>query len=121
MWSALEPCSRDRFCRPGSPPSSGDRCDSAGLSEELTNTLKKAAHEALGATCVPEDFVQIPAIPRTHNAKPMRNVVGRLFLAESSSLNDVSEIANASCLLELKAAIDEWRFQQALPQLDERC
>ena len=92
-----------------------------GLTEELANTLKKAAHEALGAMCVPEDFVQIPAIPRTHNAKPMRNVVQRLFLAQSSTLNDVSEIANAGCLLELKSSVDEWRFQQAQPQLDERC
>ena len=117
----MSPAPATVFCRPGSSPSADDLRGSAGLSEELTNTLKKAAHEALGAMVVPEDFVQIPAIPRTHNAKPMRNVVGRLFLAESSSLNDVSEIANASCLLELKAAIDEWRFQQALPQLDERC
>ena len=93
----------------------------SALSEELANTLKKAAHEELGAMCVPDDFVQIPAIPRTHNSKPMRNVVQRLFLAEGSALNDVSEIANPGCLLELKAAVDEWRFQQALPQLDERC
>ena len=40
---------------------------------------------------------------------------------KGGAFNEVSEIANASCLLELKAAIDEWRFQQALPQLDERC
>ena len=92
----------------------------AGRFEELTNALKRACHETLGATVVPEDFVQIPAIPRTHNAKPMRNVVQRLFL-DHSSLNDVSEIANPSCLLELKTAVDEWRFQQALPVLDERC
>lgn len=92
------------------------------LSDELTNLLKKSAHEALGASCVPEDFVSIPAIPRTHNAKPMRNVVQRLFLAKGGgSFTEVSEIANAHCLLELKAAIDEWRFQQALPILDERC
>ena len=90
------------------------------LTEELTNELKKATHEALGALFVPDDFVQIPAIPRTHNSKPMRNVVQRLFLGDSS-LTDVSEIANSSCLLELKAAINEWRFQQALPTLDERC
>ena len=51
----------------------------------------------------------------------MRQVVQRLFLAESFNLNDVSEIANGSCLLELKAAVDEWRFQMAQPQLDERC
>ena len=51
----------------------------------------------------------------------MRQVVQRLFLNESGTLNDVSEIANPGCLLELKASVDEWRFQQALPQLDERC
>ena len=90
------------------------------LTEELTNDLKKAIHEALGAIYVPDDFVQIPAIPRTHNAKPMRNVVQRLFLGDTS-LTDVSEIANAGCLLELKGAINEWRFQQAMPTLDERC
>ena len=90
------------------------------LSEELSNTLKKVAHEALGPMVVPEDFVQIPAIPRTHNAKPMRNVVQRLFQADSS-LTDVSEIANPACHLELKAAIDEWRFEQSTPVLDERC
>ena len=92
-----------------------------GLTEEMTNSLKKSVHEALGPMVVPEDFVQIPAIPRTHNAKPMRQVVQRLFLNESGTLNDVSEIANPGCLLELKASVDEWRFQQALPQLDERC
>lgn len=81
----------------------------------------QAVHEALGANCVPADFVRIPAIPRTHNAKPMRNVVQRLFLADSTSLTDVSEIANPTCLLELKGAVDEWRFEQAKPQLDERC
>jgi hypothetical protein len=61
---------------------------------------------------VPADFVRIPAIPRTHSAKPMRNVVQRLFRSEGGfELSDVSEIANPSCLLELKAAIDEWRFE----------
>ena len=90
------------------------------LTEEMANDLKKAAHEALGESCVPADFVRIPAIPRTHNAKPMRNVVQRLFQA-ASSVNDVSEIANPACLLELKAAIDQWRFEQATPVLDERC
>ena len=92
------------------------------LTDELTNTLKRVAHLSLGPSCVPEDFVQIPAIPRTHSAKPMRNIVQRLFLTrEGGPYNEVSEIANANCLLELKAAIDEWRFQQAAPQLDERC
>jgi hypothetical protein len=95
--------------------------DDVLLSEELTNMLKMAAHEVLGESCVPADFVRIPAIPRTHNAKPMRNVVQRLFLAESGSITDVSEIANPGCLLELKAAIDEWKFTQAAPVLDERC
>ena len=96
--------------------------EDVALTEELTNALKRSVHISLGASCVPEDFVQIPAIPRTHNAKPMRNVVQRLFLLrDGGAFNEVSEIANASCLLELKAAIDEWRFQQALPQLDERC
>jgi len=90
------------------------------IDEVLTNLLKRASHEALGPNCVPYDFVHIPAIPRTHNAKPMRNVVQRLFLAEKT-LTDVSEIANPSCLLELKAAVDEWRFQQAAPTIDERC
>ena len=90
------------------------------LTEEMTNDLKKAVHQALGPNCVPADFVRIPAIPRTHNAKPMRNVVRRLFQADSS-LTDVSEIANPACLLELKAAIDEWRFEQSTPVLDERC
>ena len=92
------------------------------LDDDLVNILKMSAHEALGASCVPEDFVQIPAIPRTHNAKPMRNVVQRLFTsAGGGAFNEVSEIANATCLLELKAAIDDWRFQQAMPTLDERC
>jgi len=91
------------------------------LTEELTNALKKAVHESLGPLIVPEDFVQIPAIPRTHNQKPMRQVVERLFTSASNAISDVSEIANPDCLLELKAAIDEWRFQQALPVLDERC
>jgi len=95
--------------------------DGVELSEGLINRLKMAVHEALDANCVPADFVRIPAIPRTHNAKPMRNVVQRLFRAEGSALNDVSEIANPACLLELKAAIDEWRFEQARPVLDERC
>jgi hypothetical protein len=67
----------------------------------------------LAPVCVPEAFVQIPAIPRTHNAKPMRNVIQRLFLSESASINDVSEIANGSCLMDLKSSIDEWRFAQA--------
>ena len=75
---------------------------------------------ALGALFVPDDFVQIPAIPRTHNSKPMRNVVQRLFLGDSS-LTDVSEIANSSCLLELKAAINEWRAnnQEALADMSD--
>ena len=93
----------------------------APRAQELTNLLKKAAHEALGPTGVPEDFVQIPAIPRTHNAKPMRQVVQRFFQNVSNAHENVSEIANGQCLLELKAAIDEWRFIQAMPQLDERC
>ncbi len=96
--------------------------DGVELTEELLNRLKMAVHEALDANCVPADFVRIPAIPRTHNAKPMRNVVQRLFRSEgSAALSDVSEIANPACLLELKAAIDEWRFEQARPVLDERC
>lgn len=88
------------------------------LDEQLIAILKRSAHEALGPNCVPYDFVQIPAIPRTHNAKPMRNVVQRLFLAESGPLTDVSEISNPTCLLELKAAIDEWRFLEAMPTID---
>ena len=82
------------------------------ITEELLNRLKKGVYEALDANCVPADFVRIPAIPRTHSAKPMRNVVQRLFRSEGGfELSDVSEIANPSCLLELKAAIDEWRFE----------
>ena len=64
--------------------------------------------------------VRIPAIPRTHNSKPMRNVLQRLFNDDSGGLADVSEIANPTCLLELKAAIDEWRFEQASSMLDQR-
>ena len=118
---------RESNVKPGEkPPSIPIAClvlpEGVSLTDELTNTLKRAVHVSMGASCVPEDFVQIPAIPRTHNAKPMRNVVQRLFLLrDGGAFNEVSEIANASCLLELKAAIDEWRFQQALPQLDERC
>jgi len=95
--------------------------EGCALHEDLVNRLKLAVHEALDANCVPADFVRIPAIPRTHNAKPMRNIVQRLFRAEPGALTDVSEIANPACLLELKAAVDEWRFEQARPVLDERC
>jgi len=91
------------------------------LTEEMTNEFKRATFEAHGENCVPIDFVRIPAIPRTHNSKPMRNVLQRLFLSDSGALSDVSEIANPTCLLELKAAIDEWCFDQARPMLDQRC
>jgi len=91
------------------------------LTEELANVLKRSAHESLGPNCVPYDFIRIPAIPRTHNAKPMRNIVQRLFLADSGAISEISEIANPACLVELKAAVDEWRFEQAMPTLDERC
>lgn len=95
--------------------------EGTSLTEEFTNQLKMATHEVLGENCVPADFVRIPAIPRTHNAKAMRNVVQRIFLAESNSISDVSEIANPACIMELKSAIDEWKFEAALPTLDERC
>ena len=95
--------------------------DGVVLSENVQALLKKRCHEMLGEACVPADFVRISAIPRTHNAKSMRNVVQRLFLSEGGPLKEVSEIANPACLLELKASIDDWRYQQALPVLDERC
>ena len=75
---------RESNVKPGEkPPSIPIAClvlpEGVSLTDELTNTLKRAVHVSMGASCVPEDFVQIPAIPRTHNAKPMRNVVQRLF------------------------------------------
>ncbi len=91
------------------------------LTEEHAAELKKRVHEALGESCVPADFVRIGAIPRTHNAKCMRHVVQRLFVDEGAHLKDVSEIANPTCLIELKACIDDWRHLQSLPVLDERC
>ena len=91
------------------------------LDEQVHALLKKRVHETHGEACVPADFVQISAIPRTHNAKAMRNVVQRLFVSEGGPLKEVSEIANPHCLLELKASIDQWRYMQALPVLDERC
>ena len=90
------------------------------LTEEMANEFKMATFAAHGENCVPVDFVRIPAIPRTHNSKPMRNVLQRLFNDDSGGLADVSEIANPTCLLELKAAIDEWRFEQASSMLDQR-
>jgi len=90
------------------------------LTEEMANEFKMATFAAHGENCVPVDFVRIPAIPRTHNSKPMRNVLQRLFNDDAGGLADVSEIANPTCLLELKAAIDEWRFEQASSMLDQR-
>lgn len=46
-----------------------------------------------GEACVPADFVRISAIPRTHNAKAMRNVVQRLFLSEGGPLKEVRAYA----------------------------
>lgn len=52
----------------------------------------------------------------------MRNVIAQFFLSETGDVADlVSEISNPSCLLELRAAVDEWRSEQLMPTLDERC
>ena len=84
--------------------------DGVELVEEIVNTLKLAVHEALGASCVPADFVRIPAIPRTHNGKAMRQVVQRLFAGKFPG--DVSEMSNPECLHDLKSSIAEWREGQ---------
>ena len=61
-------------------------------------------------------------MPRTHNSKVMRNVVAQFFTNEGSDVSElISEISNPSCLLELRAVVDEWRSEQAMPTLDERC
>ena len=71
---------------------------------------------------MPAHLLQVAALPRTHNSKVMRNVMAQLFVNESGDVTEVvSEIANPSCLLELRAAVDEWRSEQAMPVLDERC
>ena len=92
------------------------------LDEDLTAVLKKNVHMELGETCVPSHLLQVAALPRTHNSKVMRNVIQQFFLSETGDVADlVSEISNPSCLLELRAAVDEWRAEQAMPTLDERC
>jgi acrylyl-CoA reductase (NADPH)/3-hydroxypropionyl-CoA dehydratase/3-hydroxypropionyl-CoA synthetase len=110
---------------PGTPSSIPIAClvlpDGVEVDEELDAQLKQSVHEEFGERFVPVDFVSIPAIPRTHNSKPMRNVVKQLFLGRAKGVSDMSEIANPQCLLELKAVIDQWRYDQALPMLDERC
>mmetsp|Transcript_50059 Transcript_50059/g.163034 ORF Transcript_50059/g.163034 Transcript_50059/m.163034 type:complete len:135 (+) Transcript_50059:247-651(+) len=79
--------------------------------------LKKLVHEAHGEHCVPTDLIPIGAIPRTHNSKPMRQVVGQLFAGNFGG--DVAEISNPECLTELGATIADWRAMRASPVLDE--
>jgi len=94
----------------------------AELNDELVSAIKKQVHLELGEAAVPAHLVPVAALPRTHNAKLMRNVVQQFFLAKGSDVADlVSEIANPSCLLELRAAVDEWRAELEMPVLDERC
>mmetsp|Transcript_38971 Transcript_38971/g.89532 ORF Transcript_38971/g.89532 Transcript_38971/m.89532 type:complete len:602 (-) Transcript_38971:368-2173(-) len=96
--------------------------DKKELTESLVAALKKNVHIQLGEACVPAHLVRVAALPRTHNSKVMRNVVQQFFLTENGDVADlVSEIANPSCLLELRAAVDEWRSEQAMPVLDEAC
>ena len=56
-----------------------------------------------------------------HSRLHRQSLLDHVASPRAAALNDVSEIANPSCLLELKAAVDEWRVVQAMPTLDERC
>jgi len=95
--------------------------ENGDLTEMLTAQAKKQVHVELGETCVPAHLVQVSALPRTHNSKVMRNVVQQMLLDSTSDVHDlVSEIANPSCLLELTAAIGEWRASLNRPVLDQR-
>lgn len=92
------------------------------LGEALVASLKRAVHLQLGEESVPAHLVRVAELPRTHNSKVMRNVVQQLFVHEGFERTElISEIANPSCLLELRAAVDEWRSEQARPVLDEAC
>jgi len=91
--------------------------EGCALNEELVAALKKLVHEAHGEHCVPTDLIPIGAIPRTHNSKPMRQVVGQLFAGNFGG--DVAEISNPECLTELGATIADWRAMRASPVLDE--
>merc|ERR1712113_1334665 len=81
-------------------------CSSPDLSESLDARLKQLVYEEHGASRVPIDFVLVGDIPRTCNAKPMRQVVKQLF--NGTFHGDVSEIANPECMLEISATIADW-------------
>ncbi len=81
--------------------------------------IKGLVHKAHGEAFVPEAIVQVGAIPRTFNSKPMRQVVAALFSGTFGG--DTDEIANPWCLFELQATISEWQAVNAARAIDERC
>jgi len=77
------------------------------LGDALAARLQALVRAEQGEAHVPAHVLQCAAIPRTHNGKPLRQVVQRLFRGKPPG--DVSEMANPECLVDLRSAIEAWR------------
>jgi len=65
-----------------------------------------------GAVSVPEDYLEVSALPETRSGKYMRRLLTALVLGEP--LGDTSTLRNPECLPELKKKVQKWlKYQQS--------